>query len=142
MKRCYSRFHFHVLDYCQWLRMPDDGPILECLINKLNYGVLDQFRPLPAISNPNSKHPLQICIDKILNKSLIPRFEFFIHSLTKVVKQRSEHRIAISQGKRPQLSNECSTYRQRVRISIHNEMKLKTLPKVKTHEYMHVLVCF
>ena len=22
MKGCYSRFHFHVLDYCQWLRMP------------------------------------------------------------------------------------------------------------------------
>ena len=23
VKECYSRFHFHVLDYCQWLRMPD-----------------------------------------------------------------------------------------------------------------------
>ena len=25
VKRCYSRFHFHVLDYCQWLRTPDDS---------------------------------------------------------------------------------------------------------------------
>ena len=24
VKKCYSRFHFHVLDYCQWLRMPHD----------------------------------------------------------------------------------------------------------------------
>ena len=24
MKKCYSRFHFHVLDYCQWLRIPDE----------------------------------------------------------------------------------------------------------------------
>ena len=24
VKRCYSRFHIHVLDYCQWLRMPTD----------------------------------------------------------------------------------------------------------------------
>ena len=24
MKKCYSRFHFHVLDYCKWLRMPDE----------------------------------------------------------------------------------------------------------------------
>ena len=23
VKGCYSRFHLHVLDYCQWLRMPD-----------------------------------------------------------------------------------------------------------------------
>ena len=30
VKRCYSRFHFHVLDYCQWLRMPDDLFIPEC----------------------------------------------------------------------------------------------------------------
>ena len=29
VKRCYSRFHIHVLDYCQWLRMPDDLPILD-----------------------------------------------------------------------------------------------------------------
>ena len=24
VKGCYSRFHFHVLDYCQWLRIPHD----------------------------------------------------------------------------------------------------------------------
>ena len=24
VKKCYSRFHFHVLYYCQWLRMPKD----------------------------------------------------------------------------------------------------------------------
>ena len=24
LKGCYSRLHFHVFDYCQWLRMPDD----------------------------------------------------------------------------------------------------------------------
>ena len=32
------KVNFHVLDYCQWLRMPDDLPILACLINRLNYG--------------------------------------------------------------------------------------------------------
>ena len=45
VKGCYSRFNFHVLDYGQWLRMPHDLWIRECLINKLNYGVLHQ---LPA----------------------------------------------------------------------------------------------
>ena len=43
VKGCYSRFYFHVLDHCQWLRMPSDLSARECLINKLNYGVLRQF---------------------------------------------------------------------------------------------------
>ena len=38
MKVCYSQFNFHVLDYCQWLRMCDDLSIHDCIINKLNYG--------------------------------------------------------------------------------------------------------
>ena len=37
VKGCYSRFHFHVLDYCKLLRMHDDLYIQECLINKLSY---------------------------------------------------------------------------------------------------------
>ena len=28
VKKCYSRFHFHVLDYCQWLRIPGELSIL------------------------------------------------------------------------------------------------------------------
>ena len=55
VKQCYSRFNFHVLDYCQCLRMRDDIPIPECIINKLNYGVSHQ---LPVIANPNSIHSL------------------------------------------------------------------------------------
>ena len=47
MKKCYSRFHFHVLDYCQGLRMPHDHLFLDCLVNKMNYGILHQ---LPATS--------------------------------------------------------------------------------------------
>ena len=36
VKECYLRFNFHVLDYCQCLRMQDDLPIPECIINKLS----------------------------------------------------------------------------------------------------------
>ena len=28
VKRCYWRFNLHVLDYCQWLRIRDDQPVL------------------------------------------------------------------------------------------------------------------
>ena len=43
VKRCYSRFNFHVLDYCQWLRNRSDLSIPDCIINKWNYGVSHQL---------------------------------------------------------------------------------------------------
>ena len=66
MKGCYSRFYYHVFDYCQWLRIRGSLSIKECIKKEIELWVLHMrisltfnFRQL-AIANPNSIHSLYI----------------------------------------------------------------------------------
>ena len=45
VKKCYSRFHFYVLDYCQWLCMPDELSIPRMPRNRIITSTSGNFRP-------------------------------------------------------------------------------------------------
>ena len=65
VKGCYSRFYFHVLDYCQmtahaWLSIKPrmHHKQIEIWVLHMRISVTFYFRQLPAIANPNSIHSL------------------------------------------------------------------------------------
>ena len=91
----YSRFNFHVLDCCQWLRMRDNLEIQECTLNELNYRyytcaliVTFNFQQLHAIANANRIHSLQ----NLLNRKLTVVAEVYWETYSKHITRNWEEK--------------------------------------------------